>query len=44
MSRQLFAALAKERGLAVVSQFDSWGADGRYDLSAFGDAITVCRR
>jgi SAM-dependent methyltransferase len=44
MSRGLFAALAAERGLRVESQFDSWGADGRYDLSAYGDAITVCRR
>lgn len=44
MSRGLFAALAAERGLLVDCQFDSWGPDGRYDLSAYGDAITVCRR
>jgi SAM-dependent methyltransferase len=44
MSRDLFAALAAERGLQVEHQFDSWGPDGRYDLSAYGDAITVCRR
>jgi ubiquinone/menaquinone biosynthesis C-methylase UbiE len=44
MSRRLFAALAVERGILVESQFASWGPDGRYDLSAFGDAITVCRR
>lgn len=43
MSRNLFAALATECGLKVQCQFDSWG-DGRYDLSAFGDAITVCGR
>jgi SAM-dependent methyltransferase len=43
MSRGLFAALAAERGLRVESQFDSWGPDGRFDLSAYGDAITVCR-
>jgi SAM-dependent methyltransferase len=43
MSRGLFASLAAERGLRVETQFDSWGPGGRYDLSAFGDAITVCR-
>jgi SAM-dependent methyltransferase len=44
MSRGLFATLAAERGLQVESQFDSWGPDGQHDLSAYGDAITVCRR
>jgi ubiquinone/menaquinone biosynthesis C-methylase UbiE len=44
MSRDLFAALAAERGLRVERQFDSWGPDGRYDLSAYADVITVCRR
>jgi ubiquinone/menaquinone biosynthesis C-methylase UbiE len=44
MTRQLFAALATERGLRVERQFDSWGPDGCYDLSGYGDAITVCRR
>jgi SAM-dependent methyltransferase len=44
MSRGLFAALAVERGLRVECQFDSWGSDGQYDLSAYGDVITVCRR
>ena len=44
MSRDLFAALAAERGLRVECQLDRWGPDGRYDLSAYADAITVCRR
>ena len=44
MSRGLFAALAAERGLQVEHQLDSWGPDGRYDLSGYADAITVCRR
>ncbi len=44
MSRGLFAGLARERGLQVECQFDSWGPEERYDLSAFADAITVCRR
>lgn len=42
MSRSLFAALARERGLHVATQFDSWGPGGVHDLAAFGDAITVC--
>ena len=44
MSRGLFASLASDAGLLVESQLDSWGPDGRYDLSAYADAITVCRR
>jgi SAM-dependent methyltransferase len=44
MSRRLLAALAVERGLRVECQFDRWGPDGRHDLSAFGDVITVCRK
>ncbi len=44
MSRGLFAALAAERGLKVECQLDSWGPAGRYDLSGYGDAITVCKR
>jgi ubiquinone/menaquinone biosynthesis C-methylase UbiE len=43
MSRNLFAALAAQRGLTVETQIDSWGPDRRYDLSAYHDAITVCR-
>jgi SAM-dependent methyltransferase len=44
MSRGLFARLARDRGLQVEAQFDSWGPDGRFDLGDYGDAITVCRR
>lgn len=44
MSRHLFATLAAERGLTVESQFDSWGPEGRFDLAAFHDVITVCRK
>jgi ubiquinone/menaquinone biosynthesis C-methylase UbiE len=44
MSRDLFAALAVQRGLRIRSQFDSWGADRCHDLSAYGDVITVCER
>jgi ubiquinone/menaquinone biosynthesis C-methylase UbiE len=44
MSRELFAALAEPRGLAVTRQFDAWGQAGEFDLSAYGDAISVCCR
>jgi SAM-dependent methyltransferase len=44
MSRGLLAALAAERGLRVERQFDRWGPDGCYNLDAYADAITVCRR
>lgn len=44
MSRHLFATLAEERGLTVEAQIDSWGADGRFDLAAYHDAITICRK
>jgi SAM-dependent methyltransferase len=44
MSRGLFAALAREQGLTVETQLDSWGPDGRYDLGAYHDAITVLLR
>ena len=44
MSRNLFATLAAQRGLTVETQIDSWGPDGRYDLGAYHDAITVCRK
>jgi SAM-dependent methyltransferase len=44
MSRELFKSLAGQRGLVVDSQIDSWGDGGRYDLSGYGDVITVCRR
>jgi SAM-dependent methyltransferase len=44
MSRRLFAGLAAERKLTLERQLDTWGPDGRHDLGAFGDAITVLRR
>jgi len=43
MSALLFANLARERGLDVERQFDSWGG-GRHDVKVFGDVITVLRR
>jgi hypothetical protein len=44
MSRNLFTTLAAERGLAVDTQIDSWGPQGIYDLSAYHDVFTVCRK
>jgi SAM-dependent methyltransferase len=44
MSRGLFAALAVECGLQVECQLDSWGPGGCFDLSAYADVITVCKR
>jgi SAM-dependent methyltransferase len=44
MSRDLFASLASSSGLLVECQLDSWGPDGRFDLSSYADAITVCAR
>ena len=42
MSAGLFAALARERGLELERQIRSW-SDGRHDLGAFADVITVLR-
>jgi SAM-dependent methyltransferase len=44
MSRNLFATLAGQHGLTLETQIDSWGPDRRYDLGAYHDAITVCRK
>jgi SAM-dependent methyltransferase len=43
MSAHLFATLARNRGLTVQRQLRSW-SDGRFDLGAYGDVITVMRR
>ncbi len=44
MSRNMFATVATQRGLTVEAQIDAWGEQDRYDLSAYHDAITVCRK
>jgi ubiquinone/menaquinone biosynthesis C-methylase UbiE len=43
MTAELFATLARERGLAVERIVRTWG-DGRHSLAAYGDVITVLRR
>jgi ubiquinone/menaquinone biosynthesis C-methylase UbiE len=40
MTAHLFANLARERGLEVARQFDSW-ADGRFGVRTNGDVVTV---
>ncbi|HVS28690.1 MAG TPA: class I SAM-dependent methyltransferase [Solirubrobacteraceae bacterium] len=42
MTAGLFASLARERGLTVERQFDSW-RDGRFDVGVYGDVISVLR-
>jgi ubiquinone/menaquinone biosynthesis C-methylase UbiE len=42
MSARLFATLAREHGLEVERQFDTW-EDGRFDVRIFGDVITAMR-
>jgi cyclopropane fatty-acyl-phospholipid synthase-like methyltransferase len=41
MTAELFAQMAQDEGLRVLEQFDSWGPDGRFKLSANWDAVTV---
>ena len=43
MTAELFASLARERGLEVERVVRSFG-EGRHALGGFGDAITVLRR
>jgi ubiquinone/menaquinone biosynthesis C-methylase UbiE len=43
MTAELFAALARERGLTVERQLRSW-SEGAHGLDAFNDVITVLRR
>jgi SAM-dependent methyltransferase len=43
MTAELFATLARERGLAVERVVRTWGG-GRHSLAAYGDVITVLRR
>jgi SAM-dependent methyltransferase len=41
MTARLFAALLEKRGLTLVRQFDSWGENGRFNLSRYCDCISV---
>ena len=41
MTARLFTALLEKRGLTLVRQFDSWGENGRFNLSRYCDCISV---
>ena len=41
MTGSLFTALLEKNGLTMVRRFDSWGENGRYNLSHPGDCISV---
>ena len=41
MTARLFADLLEKHGLSLVRQFDSWGENGRFTLSRYGDCISV---
>ena len=41
MTGERFVQFVGSAGMVVVSQFDSWGPDGRYDVRRFCDTITV---
>jgi cyclopropane fatty-acyl-phospholipid synthase-like methyltransferase len=41
MTASLFAELVSAQGLSLISQFDSWGPDGRFDVRRHRDAVTV---
>ena len=36
-----FATLLEKHGLTLVRQFDSWGENGKFNLSRYGDCISV---
>jgi hypothetical protein len=43
MTAALFAALAREHGVAVERVVRTWG-EGRHALGGFGDVVSVLRR
>ena len=40
MTARLFAALLEKNGLTLVRQFDSWGVNGRFNLTRYSDCIS----
>lgn len=44
MTAELFATMLRQHGLTLVTQFDSWGPDGRFDVKTFGDTISVFKK
>lgn len=41
VTAQLYAALLEKHGLSLVRQFDSWGENGQFNLTRYGDCISV---
>jgi ubiquinone/menaquinone biosynthesis C-methylase UbiE len=41
MTARLFADLLEKRGFTLVRQFDSWGENGRFNLSRYCDCISI---
>ncbi len=41
MTARLFTDLLEKRGLTLVRRFDSWGENGRFNLSRYRDCISV---
>ena len=41
MTAQRFSSLLEKNGLTLDRQFDSWGENGRFDLTRHGDCISV---
>jgi ubiquinone/menaquinone biosynthesis C-methylase UbiE len=41
MTAQLFTSLLEKHGLTLFRQFDSWGENGRFNLSRYCDCISV---
>ena len=44
MTAPLFLSLLEKHGLALISQFGSWGDRGQFNLSRHNDCITVFRK
>lgn len=41
MTGRLFTALLEKHGLTLIRQFDSWGENGRFNLTRYRDCISV---
>ncbi|MDQ6883916.1 MAG: class I SAM-dependent methyltransferase [Candidatus Dormibacteraeota bacterium] len=44
MTASLFAEMVQDQGLSLITQFDSWGRDGRFDVRLHQDVVTVFRK
>lgn len=44
MTASLFAEMLQEQGLTLITQFDSWGRAGKFEVPQRGDVVTVFRK